>query len=398
MLLNPLYYTEQHLAFAESVRRFTEKEISPFITEWDEAETFPRELYKKAADIGLLGVGFDENYGGIAGTDAFYTLLASVELAKCASGGLAASLLSHTIGTPPIQHFAQEELKAEVLPQILSGEKISALAITEPSGGSDVAALKTKAVREGDHYILNGEKTFITSGIRADYYTVAVKTDPHASGAKGISMLLVDAHSDGITKLPLQKMGWWASDTAHLHFDNVQVPVSHLLGEENAGFKVIMNNFNMERFWLAAMAYGYALVCYEEALDWAKQRQTFGKRLVDHQVVRHKLVDMATQLTTTRALLEDTAYRMGQKQLQGADLIAQISMSKNVATRTMQFCADAAVQTLGGMGFMRGTKSERIYREVKVNMIGGGAEEIMKDLISKQLGLILDSIVDNQPL
>jgi acyl-CoA dehydrogenase len=144
MLLNPLYYTEQHLAFAESVRRFTEKEISPFINEWDEAETFPRELYKKAADIGLLGVGFDENYGGIAGTDAFYTLLASVELAKCASGGLAASLLSHTIGTPPIQHFAQEEVKAEVLPQILSGEKISALAITEPSGGSDVAALKTK--------------------------------------------------------------------------------------------------------------------------------------------------------------------------------------------------------------------------------------------------------------
>ena len=181
-------------------------------------------------------------------------------------------------------------------------------------------------------------------------------------------------------------MGWWASDTAHLHFDEVRVPVSHLLGQENAGFKVIMNNFNMERFWLAAMAYGYALVCYEEALDWAKQRQTFGKRLVDHQVVRHKLVDMATQLTTTRALLEDTAYRLGKPELQGNELIAQICMLKNVATQTMQFCADAAVQTLGGMGFMRGTKSERIYREVKVNMIGGGAEEIMKDLASRQLG------------
>ena len=166
----------------------------------------------------------------------------------------------------------------------------------------------------------------------------------------------------------------------------MRVPARNLLGAENMGFFVIMNNFNMERFFLAASSYGYALVCYEEALDWAKQRQTFGKRLIDHQVVRHKLVDMATQLTTTRALLEDTAYRMGQKELQGADLIAQISMSKNVATRTMQFCADAAVQTLGGMGFMRGTKSERIYREVKVNMIGGGAEEIMKDLISRQLG------------
>ena len=386
MHLNPLYYNEQHLEFAKSIRRFVEKEISPFINEWDENETFPRELYKKAADIGLLGLGFEEQYGGIAGTDAFYTLLASIELAKCASGGLSASLLSHTIGAPPIQHFANEEVKAQVLPQILSGEKISALAITEPGGGSDVASLKTRAVRDGDYFLVSGEKTFITSGMRADYYSVAVRTDPNAKGANGISMLLIDAHSEGISKIKLDKMGWWASDTAHLHFDNVKVPVSHLLGPENMGFLVIMNNFNMERFFLAASSYGFALTCYEEALDWAQQRHTFGKRLVDHQVMRHKLVDMATRLTATRALLEDTAYRLGKPELQGSELIAQICMLKNVATQTMQFCADAAVQTLGGMGFMRGTKSERIYREVKVNMIGGGAEEIMKDLISKQLG------------
>ncbi|MDR7018054.1 acyl-CoA dehydrogenase family protein [Acinetobacter sp. 3657] len=384
--LNPIYYTEEHRAFADSVKKFVEKEISPFVTEWDEAETFPRELYQKAASVGLLGLGFDAEHGGIPEADAFHVLLAAIEMAKAASGGVHISLMIHSIGTPPIHHFAKQQIRDEVMPQIIAGEKISALAITEPSGGSDVAALKTKAVREGDYYILNGEKTFITSGMRADYYTVAVRTDPDAKGAKGISMLLVDAHSQGISKTPLKKMGWWASDTAHLHFDNVKVPVNHLLGEENAGFKVIMNNFNMERFWLGAIAYGYALVCYEEALDWAKQRQTFGKRLVDHQVVRHKLVDMATQLTATRALLEDTAYRMGQGEQQGAELVAQISMLKNVATRTMQFCADAAVQTLGGMGFMRGMKSERIYREVKVNMIGGGAEEIMKDLISKQLG------------
>lgn len=386
MHFNPMYYTAQHFEFAQSIRRFVAKEISPFIHAWDEAETFPRELYKKAADIGLLGVGFDERYGGVSGTDAFYTLLASVELAKCASGGLAASLLSHVIGAPPIQAFAQEEVKAEVLPQILAGEKISALAITEPGGGSDVAALKTTAIRDGEDYIINGEKTFITSGMRADYYTVAVRTDPTAKGANGISMLLIDAHSAGISKTKLDKMGWWASDTAHLHFDQVRVPSKNLLGAENMGFFVIMNNFNMERFFLAASSYGYALVCYEEALDWAKQRQTFGKRLVDHQVVRHKLVGMATRLTATRALLEDTAYRLGQKELQGNALIAQICMLKNMATQTMQFCADAAVQTLGGMGFMRGTKSERIYREVKVNMIGGGAEEVMKDLASKQLG------------
>jgi acyl-CoA dehydrogenase len=385
MQLNPIYYNDQHRAFAESVRRFVEQEISPFVNEWDEAETFPRELYEKAAAIGLMGLGFDEQYGGISDADAFYPMLAGIEMAKAGSGGVHISLMVHTIGAPPIQHFGSEALKAEVLPDIIAGKKISALAITEPSGGSDVAALQTKAVRDGDYYVVTGEKTFITSGIRADYYTVAVRTDPSQKGAGGVSMLLIDAHSAGITKTPLKKMGWWASDTAHLHFDEVRVPVGNLLGTENAGFKVIMNNFNMERFFLGAVAYGYALVCYEEALDWAQQRKTFGKRLADHQVVRHKLVDMATQLTATRALLEETAWKMGQPELQGADLVAQISMLKNISTRTMQFCADAAVQTLGGMGFMRGTKSERIYREVKVNMIGGGAEEIMKDLISKQL-------------
>lgn len=383
---NPIYYTPQHFEFADTVRKFVQKELMPYVNEWEESETFPKVLYKKAADIGLLGLGFDENYGGIAGTDAFHILLSSIELAKTGSGGLCASLLSHSIGAPPINHFASPEIKESVLTQILAGEKISALAITEPTGGSDVAALKTTAVRDGEDYILNGEKTFITSGIRADYYTVAVRTDPDAKGPNGISMILVDAYTDGISKSKLDKMGWWASDTAHLHFDNVRVPAKNLLGAENMGFFVIMNNFNMERFFLAASSYGFALTCYEEALEWAKERKTFGKRLVDHQVVRHKLVDMATRLTTTLALLEDTAYRLGQSELQGNELIAQICMLKNVATQTMQFCADAAVQTLGGMGFVRGTKSERIYRDVKVNMIGGGAEEIMKDLASRQLG------------
>lgn len=386
MQLNPLYYNDQHRAFAESIKRFTAQEISPFANEWEETETFPRELYKKAADVGLLGLGFPEEFGGTPDTDASYVLLASIELAQCGSGGILASLLSHSIGTPPISHFASPELKAKVLPDILAGEKISALAITEPDGGSDVAALKTKAVREGDYYLVTGEKTFITSGIRADYYTVAVRTDPTAKGANGISMLLIDANSPGITKTKLDKMGWWASDTAHLHFNQVKVPASQLIGAENMGFFVIMNNFNMERFSLAASAYGFALVCYQDTLDWAQQRKTFGKRLIDHQVVRHKLVDMATQLTTTRALLEDTAWRLGQPSQQGNALIAQLCMLKNVATRTMQFCADAGVQTLGGMGFMRGTRIERIYRDVKVNMIGGGAEEIMKELASRQLG------------
>lgn len=386
MTPNPMYYSAEHIAFADAIRKFTAQEISPFVHEWDEAETFPRELYQKAAAIGLLGLGFPEAYGGTPDTDAFYTLLASIELAQCGSGGVLASLLSHTIGAPPIKNFGSDALKARVLPSILAGEKISALAITEPSGGSDVAALTTKALRDGDHYVVSGEKTFITSGMRADYYSVAVRTDPNAKGANGISMLLIEGDTVGLSKTPLKKMGWWASDTAHLHFDQCRVPVENLIGPENFGFLVIMQNFNMERFFLAASCYGFAKACYDDTLDWAQQRKTFGKRLVDHQVVRHKLVDMATQLHATRALLEETAWKIGQPDQQGSDLIAQICMLKNLATRTMQFCADHAVQTLGGMGFMRGTRVERIYREVKVNMIGGGAEEIMKELAGKQLG------------
>ncbi|MEC7118959.1 MAG: acyl-CoA dehydrogenase family protein [Pseudomonadota bacterium] len=386
MQLSPLYYNAEHIAFADAVRKFTAQEISPFVNDWEEAETFPRELYRKAADVGLLGLGFPEEFGGIADTDAFHVLLAAIELAQCGSGGVLASLLSHSIGAPPIKNAGSPEMKARVLPQILAGEKISALAITEPNGGSDVAALTTKAIKDGDHYVVSGEKIFITSGIRADYYTVAVRTDPNAKGANGISILLIEGDTAGITKTPLKKMGWWSSDTAQLHFDQCRVPVENLIGPENLGFMVIMQNFNMERFFLAASSYGFAKVCYEDMLDWSQQRKTFGKRLVDHQVVRHKLVEMATQLHATRALLEETAWKLNQPNQQGNDLVAQICMLKNLATRTMQLCADHAVQTLGGMGYMRGTRVERIYREVKVNMIGGGAEEVMKELASRQLG------------
>ncbi|MFA9202615.1 MAG: acyl-CoA dehydrogenase family protein [Flavobacteriales bacterium] len=386
MQLNPIYYTAEHLAFADAVRKFTAQEITPFVNDWEENETFPRELYRKAADVGLLGLGFPEAFGGIADTDAFHVLLAAIELAQCGSGGILASLLSHSIGAPPIKNAGSDEMKARVLPQILSGAKISALAITEPGGGSDVAALTTKAIRDGDDYLVSGEKIFITSGMRADYYSVAVRTDPTAKGANGVSMLLIDGDTPGISKTALKKMGWWSSDTAQLHFDQCRVPASNLIGPENFGFMVIMQNFNMERFFLAASSYGFAKVCYEDTLDWAQQRKTFGKRLVDHQVVRHKLIEMATQLHATRALLEDTAWRLNQPSQQGNDLVAQICMLKNLATRTMQMCADHAVQTLGGMGYMRGTRVERIYREVKVNMIGGGAEEVMKELASRQLG------------
>lgn len=373
------YYTAEHEAFRDQLRRFVDREIAPHAAAWDEAGEFPRELYRKAAAVGLLGLNFPEDYGGIP-ADRFYAIIAGQELARAGSGGVAASLLSHTIGAPPVAKLGSEHLKRKVLPGVLAGEKISALAITEPGGGSDVANLKTVAKRDGDYYIVRGEKTFITSGMRADFYTVAVRTG--GPGMGGISLLLVERDTPGFTRTKLEKMGWWASDTATLHFDDCRVPAENLIGPENAGFRGIMLNFNDERLGLAASCTGFARTAYEEALDYARLRETFGQPLLRHQVIRHKLVDMAQRIEATQAFLERVAYALDQ----GESPVAELCMLKNQATQTMAFCASEAVQILGGAGYMRGCKSERIYREVKVNAIGGGTEEIMKDLASRQLG------------
>jgi acyl-CoA dehydrogenase len=373
------YYTAEHEAFRDTLRRFVAKEIEPFAAQWDEAETFPRELYAAAARVGLLGLGFPEAYGGIE-TDSFYGIIAAQELARAGAGGIAASLQSHTIGAPPIAFAGSEALKRRLLPDILAGRKISALAITEPSGGSDVASLQTTARRDGDEYVVNGTKTFITSGMRADVVTVAVRTG--GPGRGGVSLLVVEADTPGFARTLLKKMGWWASDTATLYFEDCRVPAGNLLGEENQGFRLIMRNFNRERLGMAAGCAGYARVCLEEAAAYARERQTFGRKLVEHQVIRHKLVDMAMRINATQAYLESTAWRVDQ----GENPVADICMLKNQATLTMEFCAREAVQIFGGAGFMRGPKVERIYREVRVNAIGGGAEEIMRDLAARQLG------------
>ena len=375
-----LFYTPEHDAFRETMKRFVAREIAPHVDAWDEAEGFPRELYKKAAALGLLGMGYPEEYGGTP-SDLFHSIIASQELARAGSGGLIASLKSHTIGLPPVVRLGSPELRARVVPQVLAGEKISALAITEAGGGSDVASLRTSARREGDHYIVDGGKMFITSGVRADYYTVAVRTG--GKGRSGISLLLIERGTPGFTQTPLKKMGWWMSDTAALHFDGCRVPVGNLLGDEGQGFAAIMHNFNSERIGMAAGCNGFSQVCLAEATQWARERQVFGGRLADSQVIRHKLVDMAMRINATQANLETLAWRI----MQSESPVADIAMLKNMATQTMAFCASEAVQIHGGMGYMRGTKVERIYREVKVNAIGGGAEEIMKDLAARQMGL-----------
>jgi acyl-CoA dehydrogenase len=378
-------------ALADTVRRFAESEIAPHVEAWDDAGEFPRALYMRAAQLGLLGLGYPEALGGTPASHAL-KLPAWIALARHGrSGGVLASLFSHNIGLPPVVLHASDAVRSEVVPPVLRGEKIAALAITEPGGGSDVAALRTTARRDGEHYVLNGEKTFITSGMRANWITVAVRTGEER-GARGLSMLLVPGDAAGLGRTRLAKMGWWCSDTAQLHFDNVRVPARYLLGEEGAGFRMVMGNFNGERIGLAAGALGFAQACLDEALAWSQGRRTFGAALIEHQAVRHKLVDMRMRIASTDAWLEAVSAEGDALEAAGRfdapEWVAQVCMLKNHATQTMQFCADQAVQILGGMGFMRGTVSERIYREVKVMMIGGGAEDIMKELAARQLGWV----------
>jgi acyl-CoA dehydrogenase len=374
------FYTEEHEAYREQIRRFVDKEITPHVDAWEAARAIPRELHRKAAEAGLLGVGFPAAYGGIEVPDLFYQIVAIEELARAGSGGVIAGLMSHGIATPPVIAVGNDEQKRRFAAPVLAGDKIAALAITEPSGGSDVANLRTTARLDGDHYVVTGSKTFITSGMRADFLTTAVRTGE--DGLNGVSLLVIEAGTPGFSRTPLEKMGWWCSDTATLYFDDCRVPVANRLGPENGGFMAIMLNFNGERIALAAQAWALAQTCYDEALAWARERQTFGRPLIQRQVIRHKLVDMKTRIDAVKASMDMLTWRVSQGQLP----IAEVCMLKNLATATLEYVAGEAVQVLGGAGYLRGTKSERIFRESKVLSIGGGASEVLKDLAARQLG------------
>ena len=375
------FYTEDHAAFRLVVRQFTEKEIVPYIPEWEKAGEVPRMLYKKATEIGIFGDGFDATYGGHDQRDAILRMVIFQELCAAGSGGVVASLLSNYIGLPPIQRFGSTEMKERVLTSCLTGDKVAALAITEPSGGSDVGRIKTKAIRDGEDFIVNGQKTFITSGMNADFFTVAVRTGQE--GPSGISLLLVEGDRSGLERTRLDKMGWLSSDTATLYFDDVRVPISNLIGEEGTGFSAIVNNFNAERIDMAAQSIAFSRACFTEALEWAKERETFGKRLADHQVIRHKFVEMDRKINAAQAWCELLAWRLNQ----GDNPVAEIAELKVQATTTFEFCAREAAQILGGASYLKGSITERLYREVRVQAIGGGSEEIMRDLASRQLGI-----------
>lgn len=374
------FHSADHEVFRQQVRRFVEREIKPHIERWEEAGELPRELHRQAAEAGVLQLGFPAACGGVEVPDLFYGLILTEELAAAGSGGLIASLMSHTIACPPLVYGGDTAQMQRFVRPVLEGEKIAALAITEPGGGSDVANLQTSARREGAHYVLNGSKTFITSGMRADFLTVAVRTG--GAGMSGISLLLVEAGAPGFSRSPLQKMGWRCSDTATLYFDDCRIPVENLIGVENQGFLLIMRNFNPERLMLAAQACAFAELCYSESLAYARQRQTFGRALIGHQVIRHKLVDMRMQIDAVRAQLERLAWQIGR----GSTPVAEVCLLKNLATTTLERVASEAMQIFGGAGYLQGSVIERIYRETKVLTIGGGSLEVLKDLAARQLG------------
>lgn len=377
------YETEEHHEWRKQLRRFFEAEVVPYAAQWDEDGEIPDELWTKSAAIGILGLGYPEEFGGTSeGIDIWHKNIVNEELSRVGVGGVGATLMVHNIGLPPVINFGQQALKEQIAPPILNGTKKISLAITEPDAGSDVAQLKTTARRDGDDYIVNGSKTYITGGMKANWFTTAVRTS--SEGAGGVSTLLIPADTPGVDRTALdKKQGWWCSDTATIYFDDVRVPAENLLGQENGGFKVIMNNFNWERMAMAASMEAFARVCLEDAVAWAQERKTFGKRLADHQVIRHKIAEMTRQIQASNAYVQLVSRQIDL----GNQDAAAIALLKVQCSQTMEFCAREAMQILGGAGYMRGGRVERIYREVRVNAIGGGSEEIMRDLATRQLQL-----------
>lgn len=371
------YFTEEHQIFRTSIRKFVEKEIKPHIDQWEDEELFPVELYKKAADAGFLGLEYPEAYGG-SPCDKFMNIAYTEEMIRAGSVGLVAGLGSYSIAMPPVLSMGTEKQKQKFLVPVLKGEKISALGITEPNAGSDVANIRTRAVRNGDHYIVNGSKTFITSGCRAHFITTAVRTG--GAGYKGVSLLMIDSSTPGFTVAKkIRKMGWNASDTAELSFVDCRVPVENMLGGEGQGFVGIMINFQNERLALAVMAHAVAELALEESIKYAKTREAFGRTLSGFQVTRHKLVDMATKVEVAKQF----NYRVAAKMQAGQDSIRDVSMAKNFACEVCDKVVYDAVQIHGGYGYAREYLVERLYRDSRILGIGGGTTEIMKEIISK---------------
>ncbi|MFD9683155.1 acyl-CoA dehydrogenase family protein [Rhodococcus sp. NPDC059969] len=377
-----VWTTPERLALRETVRGFVNQEILPHLTQWERDGEIPRELHRKAGALGLLGASAPESAGGEGG-DAVDSIVICEEMHQAgASGGLFASLFTCGIAVPHLIAAGDEAQIEKWVKPTLRGEKIGSLAITEPGGGSDVGHLTTTAKRDGDHYVVNGAKTFITSGVRADFVVTAVRTG--GSGAGGVSLLVIDKGTPGFTvSRKLEKMGWRASDTAELSFVDARVPVENLVGAENSGFAQIAQAFVSERVALAAQAYASAERCLELTLEWCRARETFGRPLISRQAVQNTVTEMARKIDVAKVYTHSVIERY---MAGDGDLIAEVCFAKNTAVETGEWVANQAVQLFGGLGYMQESEVERQYRDMRILGIGGGTTEILTGLAAKRLG------------
>ena len=376
-------FTDEHEQLRESIRRFVEKELAPHAREWEDERWFPNEVFTRMAELGFLGLKYPEEYGGEGG-DYVHDAVLTEELSRCRSGGVAAGIGAHVgIATPPIWRFGTEDQKQRYLVPAIRGERIAALGITEPDAGSDVAGLKTHAERVDGGYVVNGAKTFITNGVRADFLVTAVKTTKEV-GHRGLSFLILDREMEGYEVTgKLEKLGWHASDTGELSFNDVFVPEENLLGEENQGFYLIMANFEWERLLLALGAVGSMERLIETSAGYLKERTAFGRPIGKFQALRHKLAEMAVKLEAAR----DLTYHALRLFADGQDATREVTMAKLASQRAAFEVADDAVQLHGGAGYMKEYEVERAARDTRLGPIGGGTDEIMKEILGKQMGL-----------
>ncbi len=372
------YFNEDHVLFRQSVKDFVDREVRPHIEEWEKQEQIPRAVWKKMGDLGFLGLNYPEKYGG-SEADFFYSVAFVEELARCGAAGLPAAVSVHQyMATAHISEAGSEELKEKYLKPAIAGDMIAALAISEPHAGSNVAGIKTRAVKEGDHYIVNGSKTFITNGVYSDFVTTAVVTDPDA-GVGGISLMVIDKNTPGFTTNKLKKMGWHSSDTGELFFENVRVPASNLIGQEGRGFYYIMDSFQLERLVGAIMAVGGCEDTLETTLGYMKEREAFGRPIAKFQALRHKIADLAAETESLKQFVHHTAWL----HQQGEFAVKQCSMAKLLGSELGKKVADECLQMFGGYGYMQDFTIERMYRDARVGTIVGGTSEIMREIISK---------------
>lgn len=374
------YFSEEHNLFREGLKQFLNKEVRPYIEQWEEDERIPKELWKKFGDMGYLGLNYPEAYGGMD-ADFFYSVVFIEEISKCHSGGFAITpCVQQYMSSPYIYKYGSEFLKKKYLSKAISGEWICAIGITEPGAGSDVANIQTKATRQGEHYIVNGAKTFITNAYYGDFVIAVVKTDPDA-GINGVSLLIIDLQSEGVSKRKLKKLGWHASDTAELNFDDVRVPVENLIGEEGQGFFYLMGGLQTERLTGAVMAIGACENALEYTMQYMTERNAFGRPISKFQVLRHRIAQLATEIEAGKAL----TYHACRMHNDGHYAVKECSMAKLLLTELSDKVAYQCLQMFGGYGYMEEYKMARMFRDSRIGTIGGGTSEIMREIIAKMV-------------